>query len=117
MKSEKGFTLIEVLVGLTLISLLAVGYLSALTSSSTASIIIDRTDTARSLAQSQMEYIKKQPFASSYIQDAIPAEYTGYAVTINAAQAAERDSLIQTITITVTHNGQTITTLQDCKTK
>lgn len=120
MKS-KGFTLIEVLIGMVIISLIAVGYLSALTASSKASMTTDQSDTARAIAQSQMEYVKEQSFSTNgnYNKDTtILSEYPGYDVLpIVGIPAAERDSLIQKITITVTYNGQTITTLEDCKTR
>jgi type II secretion system protein I len=118
MKSENGFSLIEVLIAMAIIGIVAVGLLSALTTSSRAAIQTDEMDTARVLAQSQMEYVKKQPFLSSYeLDEAIMSEYPGYSVSIAAAPADERDVLIQKITVTVLRNGQAAAVLEGCKAK
>lgn len=118
MRNEKGFLLIDVLIALAIIGLVAVGYLSAMTTSSRSAITIDQMDTARVLAESQMEYVKKLDYSSSgtYTPQAISsADYPGYSATIVATPAAERDTCIQKITVTITRYGKTITTLQDLK--
>jgi prepilin-type N-terminal cleavage/methylation domain-containing protein len=120
MRSQKGFSLIDVLVSMAIIGIVGVGLLSAMTTSSRAAIATDQMDTARVLAQSQMEYVKRLDFSSSgtYTPQAISStDYPGYAAIITAAPAAERDGNIQKITVTITRNGNTITTLQDCKAK
>jgi prepilin-type N-terminal cleavage/methylation domain-containing protein len=119
MKSEKGFSLIEVMVALALVGILAVGYLGALTTSIRSAILIDQMDTARVLAQSQMENVKKLNYATSgvYAPQAISdIDYPGYSAVIAATPAAERDNSIQAITVTIIYNGKSVTTLQDCKT-
>jgi prepilin-type N-terminal cleavage/methylation domain-containing protein len=120
-KSEKGISLIEVLVALTIIGIVGVGYLSAMTASSRASISIDDMDTGRTIAQSQMEYIKEQAFQSSGTYQAnstLMDEYPGYSVTIpQAAAAVQRDAFIQKIVIIVSHGGKEVARLEDFKVK
>jgi prepilin-type N-terminal cleavage/methylation domain-containing protein len=132
-RSEKGLSLIEVLVSLAIISVVAVGYLSAMTTSSRASIKADQMDTARTLAQGQMEYIKEQKFAASYtLDDAVFnansnefKDYPGYTVgavntdrwRIVPSTPANRDALIQMISITIYFRDKAIFTLEDCKVK
>jgi prepilin-type N-terminal cleavage/methylation domain-containing protein len=119
-KSEKGFSLIEVLVSLAILGLLAVGFLVALATSSRAAVQIDRMDTARALAQSQMEFVKEQPFNLSgqyLINNSVMPQYPGYSVLISSIPATNRDSLIQKITVSITNSGKTIATLQDYKVK
>jgi len=93
-KNERGFSLIEVLIGLAILGLVAVAFLSGLTTASRALIIADERTTAESLAKSQMEYVKQQPyeFAADGSQveyepiSGIPAEYTEYTIcSINRA--------------------------------
>lgn len=133
LKNEQGISLIEVLVALAIIGIVAVGFLSAMTTSSRAAVKADQMDTARSLAQSVMEYIKVQKFASTYtlpstifVEDSNEfLDYPGYTVgavhtdawRIVPSTPASRDSLIQTITVNISFNGKVITTLEDCKTK
>jgi type II secretory pathway pseudopilin PulG len=122
-KSEKGFSLLDVLVSLGLISLLCVGLFSAMAGAVHTTATTDQIDTARLIAQAQMENIKQQTFrvAGDYsinqqILDGYPGQ--GYSI-LNpvVVNAQDRDGLIQKITVIVVRNGKTVMTLQDCKTK
>lgn len=66
MKSEKGFTLIEVLMALALMGILAVTFLMAIFIASKAILITDERTMAESLARSQMEYVKEQEYSDVY---------------------------------------------------
>jgi prepilin-type N-terminal cleavage/methylation domain-containing protein len=119
MKNQRGFTLLDVLVSLAIFSILSGGFLSALIDSTKAVISVDQRDSGRALAQSQMEYIKEQDFASSYsANDSILSGYPGYEIdSIVVATPTERDALIQEITINVSQNGILVTSLEDFKVK
>ena len=120
MKGEKGFSIIEVLVSLAIISILTVGFSNSLVNAYGASGQIDRMDTARALAQSQMEYVKDQAFnpSGSYLtNNAIMSEYPDYSVSISAIPAVDRDVLIQKVSVTILKGGKAITTLEDCRVK
>ena len=88
-------------------------------------VLTDRIDTSRSLAASQMEYVKNQPYALSYSPDPTVYDsgtdqftsYPGYSAAISVTDAAERDSRIQKVTVTISHNGAVAATLDDCKVK
>ena len=60
--SSPGFTLIEVLIAVALLGIIAIAFLSALTTGSAAFIVADERATAESLARSQMEYVKNQGY-------------------------------------------------------
>jgi prepilin-type N-terminal cleavage/methylation domain-containing protein len=62
MKNEKGFTLIETIIALALLGVVAVAFLGALVTASNAFTITDEHATAESLARSQIEYLKNQPY-------------------------------------------------------
>lgn len=120
MKSEKGISLIEELVALAIIGLIAVLFLSSMDTTYRGATTTKQIDTARVLAQGQMEYVKKLDYSSSGVytpQTISSTDYPGYSATIAATPAAQRDSLIQTITVNITRNGKTVATLQDCKVK
>lgn len=122
MQSERGFTLIEVLVSLALIAVVAVGYLGAMVTSTKGAETTRQIDVSRALAEGQMEYIKHQPFATSYTPDPSMVngnnqftDYPGYSVSITVTNAAQRDANIQKITVAIAQNGINTTTLSDCK--
>lgn len=117
---EYGVALVETVVALGILAIIAIAFLSGLTAAQKASIVADERATAESLAQSQLEHIKKVPYvfsAITYSPAPLPTghNYTGYSVTISAAPVHITDDGIQKITITVTRNGQQITSLDGYK--
>jgi prepilin-type N-terminal cleavage/methylation domain-containing protein len=121
MRSEKGFSLIEVLVAMAILGVVSVGFLSSLTSSTKAAVSIDNIDTGRAIGQSQMENVKQQAFQSSgiYQTDSDLMEgYPGYTVCIpQATTVPQRDAFIQKIVVIVSYAGKVIAQLEDCKVK
>ena len=121
MKSEKGFSLIEVLVSLALLSMIAVAFLSGLSTGLKSVTVSQEKVTGESLAKSQVEYINAQdyipvadynPPLKSYELIDIPAKLTaaGYDVKINPPESisgAEAYEL-QSITVVVRRNGKGI---------
>ena len=109
-KSQKGFTLVEILVAVALLSIIGVGLLTALGSASKVLLKADSRETARDLAQAQMEYLQSVPYEEdgSYpIKDEngdelddIDAEYPGFFSKITADPVTEKPGL-QKITVVV----------------
>ena len=60
--SSRGFSLIEVLIALALVGIIAIAFLSGLSTASMALIIADERATAESLARSQLEFVKNQKY-------------------------------------------------------
>ena len=113
MKGETGTSLIETVVALALLSIVGVTFLGALATSSSARAIADEHASARILAESQMENIRKQDYAFSYDTAPIPAEYASYSTQIDVDNL--RNGNIQKITITVRHHDKNVTTLESYK--
>lgn len=115
MKSEKGFSLIEVLISVAIIGLVASTFLGALSTSSRALFITDERTTAKNIAESQLEYVKNLEYDPDgiYNPDDIPPEYPGYSATINTVSL--RDGNIQEISVTVDHHGNPVITLTGYK--
>ena len=57
--SESGIIFMETVIALALLGIIAVAFLSGLATTSKATVIAGEQTTAESLAQSQMEWVKK----------------------------------------------------------
>ena len=113
MNSEKGTSLIETIVALALLGIIGVAFLSALATSTSSRVIADEHVTARILAESQIEDIKKQTYSFSYDPVSIPAEYPGYSAVVNIDNL--RNGNIQKITVTIKRHDKNIETLESYK--
>ena len=115
MKSENGFSLIEVLISLALLGIIAVGFLSSLSTVSAVVLTADDRETAKNLAETQLEYVKGQVYATSYTPASISPEYGSYTAMIDVEPL--QDSNIQKITVTIKHNNKAVTKLEGYKVK
>jgi prepilin-type N-terminal cleavage/methylation domain-containing protein len=114
-KSEKGFSLIEVVVALGLMGVIAVAFLTGILSSSRAVLVADEKTTAESLARSQMEYVKKVIYvegAATYSTDPALAIPSGFGVNTAVTSLAVG---LQEITVTIYYNCGVVTALEDYK--
>lgn len=114
---------------MAVIGIVCVGLMGGMSNSLKGANTTDQIDTARALAEGELEYAKNQPFAASYTPDPTMVnasgspvtynfnDYPGYSATLTAANAAQRDANIQKITVTIKYNGVTATTLEGCKVK
>ena len=75
MKSEKGFSLIEVMIAIALLGIIGTAFLGALSTASKAMFIADERATAESLARSQMEDVKSREY-EAYVPPPPPLSYT-----------------------------------------
>ena len=126
--TERGMTLIEVLVALGIIAAVAVVFLLGMSTSSKAVMVSQESVAADSLAKSQMESIKSQDYIK--VADYNPNDPTkryelmpissdlvaqGYAIsnidTPGNVPGTDDDENIQIVTVEVTHNGETVFTL------
>jgi len=119
---QTGLSLVEVLVSMVILSILAVGLASAAGASSLALATTGERETAKNIAESQLEYIKSLPYASSYEPLDIEADYPGYSVEVSdegtlvaESIASRNDGNLQKIALTVRHDSRNILTVTGFK--
>ena len=130
-RSQKGMTLIEVLIAIAILGIIAVPFLTALSTSSRALIIADERTTAESLVRSEIEYVRSQDYCNaswsynvtstvstplsgllcwSVESHALPDNCKDYSLTVNASPIDDDDVGIQNITVTVERDGEVVLT-------
>jgi len=119
MKSEKGFSLIEVVIAIALLGIIAFSLLSGLATGYRATLIADEHSTAWNLARNQMEYVKRQDYSDNASYTLAPnpdgEDYFGYSANITAEPLHSTEDGIQKITVTIKHDNKVVTTLESYK--
>ena len=126
--SKKGFSLIENLVALAVLSIIGLVVLSGLCIAAKSDLISQEQTKAESLARSQMEYIKQQPYSTSgnYAMADVWSSAPGYSIvnTVDNPMVVfldanlnpvTTDSGLQKVRISVIHGEKTVLTLEDFK--
>jgi len=124
--SQRGQILIEVLVALAILGIVAVAFLTALTTTSLALIVADRKTTAESLTRSEFEYIQNSDYWEDGFtyelpsgsppwdsQHALPSGFDNYSLVVTAVpidpethQPSAGDMGMQEVTVTVYQEGR-----------
>jgi prepilin-type N-terminal cleavage/methylation domain-containing protein len=113
MKSEKGFTLIETVVALALMSIICVSFLSGLATTSSSRALAEERVSAKILAEAQMENVKKQAYTDNYTL-INPDGYDGYSTNLTVEDFYYN---LQKITVTIYHHDDEVFTLESFKVK
>lgn len=111
-RGQLGMTLIEVLVSLALLGIIGAGFLGATATTSSSRVTVDEHASAKTLAESTMDTIKKAEFATSY-NVTVPDEYRGYSVNLTVEEIRTND--MQLITVVIERRGKDIFSLEDYK--
>lgn len=108
-KNQSGLVLIETLIAFAVLSLMILGLLNGLMTSSKATITAREQAIAESLARSQAEYIKSLGYLSTYPIDPSITLATGWTIPAPVVELVHSmDDGIQKITITPEHQGEQI---------
>jgi len=121
-RGQKGFLLIEILVGLALLGIITVAFLNGLSATAKGVSVSQERVSAESLAKSQIEYIKLQDYvpvadynpddpANRYELIDTPADLAaaGYSVEINPPEIILSEAggyELQNITVAVKRDGK-----------
>ena len=126
---SRGFSMLEVVIAIALLGIIAVSVLSALQTAALAFIIADRRATAESIARTQMEWVRYSDYdyeledghpeysLDPQIQITLPPDFSvnTTAIRLNKDLDPDDDDGIQEITVTVSHDGRVVVTLEDYK--
>jgi len=112
MRCEKGASLLEVLVALALLGIISVLFLGSVANSSSARVTADTRVSAKILAESLMDNIKKQSYEPSYVIT-IPPEFEGYSANLTVESMANGN--IQKLTIVIEHFDSEVLKLESFK--
>jgi len=119
MKSEKGISLIETIVAVAILGIIAAAFLSALANTSSARATNDERTSAKILAETILENIKRENYSASYDPDIVApseilAKFPGYTF-LPFDITNERNGNIQKIVITIQHHNHDVLSLETYK--
>jgi prepilin-type N-terminal cleavage/methylation domain-containing protein len=125
-RNQSGFTLVEVVISIALLGIITAALSTGLSTTSKVLLQNDTRQTAKNLAESQMESVKTQPFATAYTPATIPPEQSGYTATITLVDGSDttvfgpnpdqnRDSNLQKITVKIFKSAVLVYTLEGYK--
>jgi type II secretory pathway pseudopilin PulG len=115
LRSEQGFTMVEALVSVAILTLALVVFLTGLSAGVLSAGHSDRLSAAHELARSQMEYTKELPYQPAPATYATVTPPATYSVTANASSIAEGDANVQLVTVSISKDGAVVYTLEGYK--
>jgi len=110
---ERGVSLVEVLVAVAIMALVLSAFLAALSTGTLGVAVVRERVTAENIARSQLEHVKETDFISGtlyYTPTVI--SHPGHTAVISATTIATG---LQLITVTVSHNGEPVFTIENYK--
>lgn len=109
----RGFTLIELIIGITLLALVATGVIWGLSAGIRGVSRVETETIASQLAASQVEYIRAQPYTEPPNYELISPLPEGFSVSVSTNVL--QSGYLQEITITVAFQGRTLLQLKTYK--
>jgi len=128
-REQRGFTLFEVLIAVSILAVIGTGLLAALNANSRATRTLDEKVVAASLAADYLEAIKASPYAATYPSAGenitIPFQYTmvietecsSDGTTFGNCTGSENETLQKITTIVSREDGKPVLSLCTYRTK
>jgi type II secretory pathway pseudopilin PulG len=109
---EQGITMIETMIGLAIIGLVTVVFLSGLATASQGTILSREQTTAESLVRSEIEYVRSYPYEYDVLTYPVDPGLTipvGWVIPLPTVEPVHAtDDGLQKVTVSAEHNGETI---------
>jgi type II secretory pathway pseudopilin PulG len=118
---EAGFSFMETLVGLVILSIVVMVFLTGLMTMTRGAVITDELATAESIARSQAEWAQSASYSfdtTGYATSPLleGKDYANYSASISAQPLNSPDNGIQKITVTVMHFDKQVFVMETYKT-
>ncbi len=111
-RGERGVSLLETLLGLGLLGVIGIGFLTSLATSSSTTRTLDVRVDAEAMVRSQLEDIRSRPYASSYSVTVVPPP--GFTLSI-VTQQLDGGNNLQQVTAKVAQGASTVMRLNTYK--
>ena len=108
--NQKGFTLIETLIAVTITAIIVTGIVAGILTVTKVNVNLHKQQIAKDIAASAMDFIMSRPYANTYNLPATPANYRSI---MNVTQI---DTTEQKLVIGVSFNNNVVYTLTDLRT-
>jgi prepilin-type N-terminal cleavage/methylation domain-containing protein len=114
---QNGLSLLEVVLSIAIMGILISGFIPAMMGITRNTISVDDRETAKNLAESQMEYIKNLPFSNNYAPYDSTTSYQGFVVDnpVLVSTISNRGTDIQSVTVVIRKYSREITRLTGYK--
>jgi type II secretory pathway pseudopilin PulG len=112
---QLGLGLVETLVAVAILGTAVVAFSAGLSAGSIAVGENDVEVVTQGLAQSQIEYTKSYAYDSGAVTYPAITAPAGYSISVGVGSVPDTDSDIQKITVTISHEGETVFQVEDYK--
>jgi type II secretory pathway pseudopilin PulG len=114
-RGQGGLGLVETLVAVAILGTAVAAFVTALSAGSIAVGENDAENMAQGLAQSQLEYTKSYAYDSGATTYPAITAPEGYGIAVSVSSVPGTDSDIQKITVTISHEGESVLQVEDYK--